>query len=90
MFFRSRRGTRRGRASHEDRVSHNGASFANRLNGNVSLQADVSVFDDGAKDVLTASAGQDWFRANLNTGVEDKITDMSANEFANDPDFINS
>jgi hypothetical protein len=37
-----------------------GPSFGNRLNGNYFLQADVTVFDDGAQDQLTGSAGQDW------------------------------
>jgi hypothetical protein len=65
-----------------------GYAVTSRLNGNVFLQADVSVFDDGAADVMTGSAGQDWFFANLDSGVKDKITDLSASEFANDLDFI--
>jgi hypothetical protein len=38
------------------------------------------------------SAGQDWFFAQLdgdNNTVKDKITDLSAAEFAADLDFIN-
>lgn len=66
-----------------------GSSLTSRLHGNVFLLADVTVFDDGVKDVLTGSAGKDWFWANLDTGVKDKITDLSANEFATDIDFIN-
>ena len=47
------------------------------------------MFDDGAADVLTGSSGQDWFFANLTgTGVKDKVTDLSAAEFANDLTFI--
>jgi uncharacterized delta-60 repeat protein len=44
--------------------------------------------DDGAKDVLTGSSGQDWFFANLDAGVLDKITDLSADEFQPDLEFI--
>ena len=40
--------------------------------------------------MLTGSAGQDWFFANLDTGVLDKITDLGAAEFAIDLDFINA
>lgn len=51
--------------------------------------ATTTVFDDGAADVLTGSAGQDWLFANLlGTGVKDKVTDLSAAEFANDLTFI--
>ena len=47
------------------------------------------MFDDGAADVLTGNTGQDWFFANiLGTGIKDKITDLSAAEFANDLTFI--
>jgi hypothetical protein len=62
-----------------------GASFANRLNGNYFLQADVTVFDDGAQDQLTGSAGQDWFFANIfGPGVLDKITGVSKDEIVTD------
>ena len=54
------------------------------------MMADVTVFDDGAKDVLTGLADKDWFRANLDVGVKDKSSDLSASEFAHDLDFINS
>ena len=73
-----------------------GTSYANRLNGNRfltagSTAANATVFDDGSLDVLTGSSGQDWFWANcVGTGVLDKITDLSASEFANDLDFINA
>ena len=53
----------------------------------------ATVFNDGASDVLTGSAGQDWFFAQLDGdggSVKDKITDLSAAEFAADLDFINS
>jgi hypothetical protein len=65
-----------------------GTSFANRLNGTTYLLADLNVYDDGAADTLTGSEGLDWFFANVDFGVKDKITDLSAKEFANDLDFI--
>jgi hypothetical protein len=52
------------------------------------------VLDDDEKDMLTGSAGQDWFFANLvldngdDANQKDKITDLSASEFALDLDFI--
>lgn len=53
----------------------------------------ATVFDDGARDVLTGSAGQDWFFASLAADtpseVRDRITDLHADEFAADLDFIN-
>src|SRR6266849_5500968 len=58
-----------------------GASFANRLNGNYFLRPGVTVFDDGAQDQLTGSAGQDWFFANLfGSGVLDKIISLGKDE----------
>ena len=57
---------------------------------NLSATLTDNVTDDGSKDVLTGSAGIDWFFANLEgDGVLDKITDLSADEFAQDLDFIN-
>jgi Ca2+-binding RTX toxin-like protein len=52
---------------------------------------DATVFDDNAYDVMTGSAGQDWFFLNQDgdSGVTDKVTDLGAREFANDIDFIN-
>ena len=61
---------------------------------NTHLKADgpgATVHDDGAHDVLTGSAGQDLFFAQLDGDagtVKDKITDLSASEFANDIDFV--
>ena len=40
--------------------------------------------------MLTGSEGQDWFLFNADTGVKDKVTDLKANEFADDLDFINN
>jgi len=68
-----------------------GAGSGPRNNGSYFLTADgpsVTAFDDAAEDILTGSAGADWFFANLDAGVKDKITDLSAQEFANDLDFI--
>ena len=46
--------------------------------------------DDAAQDVLTGSAGLDWFLFNQDGdgGAKDKVTDLSAQEFASDMDFI--
>ncbi|HEY2413809.1 MAG TPA: right-handed parallel beta-helix repeat-containing protein [Pirellulaceae bacterium] len=49
-----------------------GANGAFTLNGG-------TVFDDGAADTLTGSAGQDWFF----TGIRDKIKDKAKNEQVN-------
>jgi ELWxxDGT repeat protein len=58
-------------------------------NGSVVLNAGT-VSDDDEVDVLTGSSGQDWFLFNRdNDGVvKDKVTDLSAAEFALDLDFI--
>jgi Ca2+-binding RTX toxin-like protein len=68
------------------------------LNGAVTLNVDpsqgaVTVFDDNAADVLTGSAGVDWFFANLDADgdpniAKDKITDLHTGEFAMDIDWI--
>ncbi|MBW3597896.1 MAG: cadherin-like domain-containing protein [Planctomycetes bacterium] len=70
------------------------ASFAQRLNGEYYLKidgAEPTVVDDGQKDVLTGSAGADWFFAQLDgddEAAKDKITDLGAGEFADDLDWI--
>ena len=45
-----------------------------------------TVSDDNDKDTLTGDSGNDWFLFNKdNDGVvKDKVTDLSANEFATD------
>ena len=68
---------------------------ANVLGGvGVFLRADPqpsAIVHDGSGDVLTGSLGQDWFWANTDgSGVRDKVTDLSASEFASDLDFINT
>jgi hypothetical protein len=73
------------------RGTGSGASFESRLNANYFLTDDgftTTVFDDAVKDTMTGSEGQDWFFANLDSGILDKITDLSAAEFAEDLDFI--
>jgi uncharacterized delta-60 repeat protein len=47
-----------------------------------------TVFDDNVIDVLTGDSGRDWFFANVDNGHRDFITDLKANEFVNDIDFI--
>ena len=61
-----------------------------RANGQIFLIASGSgatVGDDGSRDMLTGSAGQDWF---LFDSTEDKVTDLSDAEFDPDRDWINS
>ncbi len=74
------------------------AAFAERANAEVFLAVDgthgrvTTLYDDDAVDVLTGSAGQDWFLFNAdgaNGTRKDKVTDLSAVEFADDLDFIN-
>lgn len=66
-----------------------GSGSTDAANCSVYLVADETVFDDDAKDIMTGSAGTDWFFANLEgEGVLDKITDLSDDEFAADLDFI--
>jgi len=67
-----------------------------RANGNPFLITDrpgANVFDAGAIDTLTGSAGLDWFLFNFDGDADpkkrDKATDLSASEFASDLDFIN-
>lgn len=65
-----------------------GAYYENRLNGDYWLKIDgavPTVFDDGARDLLTGSSGIDWFIFN---SEEDKATDLSDEEFADALDFI--
>ncbi len=66
-----------------------------RLNRDVFLRSDGSlatVFDDEAADKLTGSAGSDWFFAQTNDSdpVQDRITDLKDEAFANDLEFITS
>ena len=73
-----------------------GSTFGARVNGNIYLMTDgvgATALDDNAADVLTGSAGQDWFLFNADGEggtKKDKVTDLSAAEFAADLDFINS
>jgi Ca2+-binding RTX toxin-like protein len=77
-------------ANYADRLAHLQGSVGG-ANGSYFLVTDgpgATVTDDGLKDVLTGDLGRDWFFANLDFGVKDKITYLSANEFASDLDFI--
>jgi Ca2+-binding RTX toxin-like protein len=68
-----------------------GTGSTSRLNGSVFL-TDSTVHDDGVVDMLTGSSGQDWFLSNQggdNGAAKDKVTDLHADEFASDLDFIN-
>ena len=50
-----------------------------------------TVLDDNAVDLLTGSSGQDWFLFNADGeggSKKDKATDLMADEFALDLDFI--
>ena len=77
------------------RAGRRGTGTGTRLNGSYFLTTDGPdrrVFDDGVKDHLTGGNGQDWFVANLDgdgdKDQKDKVTDLSAVEFADDLDFI--
>src|SRR5439155_7832921 len=50
-------------ADYATRIGHLEGSSSGGLNGSLLLDA-TTVLDDGAKDVLTGSAGRDWFFAN--------------------------
>jgi RHS repeat-associated protein len=53
-----------------------GSGSADRLNGDVFLNAET-VHDDDSADLLTGAAGRDWFFAN---SLQDAITDLGAGE----------
>ena len=61
-----------------------GSGAGPRGNGGTCLQVsgpDVTVFDDGAVDVLTGNSGSDWFFAHRSGGVAlDLITDLGGSE----------
>src|SRR4051794_23153027 len=86
--------------SYADRVRNlrgdaTGTTFGSRADGSYYLAVDgtygraTTVFDDGVIDILTGSAGQDWFLFNADGDArkKDKVTDLSAAEFAVDLDF---
>jgi CSLREA domain-containing protein len=62
-----------------------GEGTGERSNGEYFLRKGVTVLDDLARDVLTGSAGLDWF---LFSDAEDKVTDLSAEEFKDVLDYI--
>src|SRR5262245_12247815 len=65
-----------------------GSGTGPRANGDFFLKVsgpDVTVFDDGAVDVLTGNAGSDWFFAHRSGGVAlDLITDLGGPEVVED------
>ncbi len=68
----------------------NGTGTGERANGDAFLIASgdgATVGDDGSRDVLTGSAGLDWF---FFVDDEDKVTDLHDAEFDPDRDFIDS
>jgi len=73
-----------------------GTTFGSRENQGYFLQADgpaATVLDDNAADVVTGSAGLDWFVINVDGdsgSARDKATDLGAAEFAADLDWLNS
>lgn len=79
-------------------AAHSYKLRCDRISGGVSegfrLADGVTVFDDNAKDTLTGCEGLDWFFANLaldqgdSATNKDKVTDLSACEFAVDLDWI--
>lgn len=81
--------------SYAQRVANiRGSGTGPRLNGNWFLDADGispggrTVFDDGARDVLTGNQGTDFFFFNADMGVKDRITDLGSAEFADDIDLL--
>jgi VCBS repeat-containing protein len=80
--------------SNQSIAGTDGSQFSQRSNGDYYLMVtgiDASVLDDDAADILTGSAGQDWFLFNADGEegtAKDKATDLSASEFTNDLDWI--
>ncbi|MFN0051401.1 MAG: beta strand repeat-containing protein, partial [Planctomycetales bacterium] len=62
-----------------------GTPFANRLNGNSLLQAGTTVVVDSDADLLTGSAGLDWF---LFDSHFDRATDLKDELFSLDLDWM--
>ena len=76
-------------ADYNTRIAHLSNISPGGRNGNVFLLANQTVLDDDAVDTLTGDTGRDWFFANISgTGAKDKITDLTADEFAVDLDFV--
>ncbi len=76
--------------SYEQRIENisgveSGSTYSSRTNGSHFLKYQETVLDDTDEDVLTGSAGEDWFFFNSD---EDRATDLKDEVFANDIDFI--
>jgi Ca2+-binding RTX toxin-like protein len=82
--------------SNQSITGTDGSQFAQRANGNYFLTtagAGATVLDDNIADVLTGSSGLDWFLFNADGEegtAKDKVTDLSASEFADDLDWIDN
>ncbi|MBI4324966.1 MAG: hypothetical protein HY674_06845 [Chloroflexi bacterium] len=64
--------------SYTSRVNNiKGTGSGPRFNESYYLQPGTTVFDDGASDVLTGSAGRDWFLVNL---FQDAVTDQEPDD----------
>jgi hypothetical protein len=72
-------------------AAHGGGQ--NVVDGVAILLNAATVSDDTSEDLLTGSAGDDWFLFNRDDDgvVKDRVTDLSALEqlFAEDIDFLN-
>jgi PKD repeat protein len=80
--------------SYLERIANlRGTGTGSRANGNVFLKAEapttagITVFDDGVLDTLTGNAANDWFFANIDSGVRDK-TDVKTGEIVDDVDLV--
>ena len=73
--------------TYEDRIKNitDGGGTIDRENSYYYLQWLNTVQDDQEKDVLTGSAGADWFFANFES---DRVTDLKDEAFAEELDFI--
>lgn len=74
--------------TYAQRVDH--LRYGTGLNGGHALVVGVTVLDDGVEDKLTGDSGLDWFFANADGEVNDKVTDLSSSEFSEEEiSFIN-
>jgi hypothetical protein len=71
--------------SYADRVANlRGSGSGPLANGGTFLKVsgpDVTVFDDGAADVLSGASGTDWFFAHRSGGVLDQVPGLGSGEF---------
>ena len=68
------------------RAAHINGATTGGLNGDYLLsKSGGTVLDDGDRDVLTGSSGEDWFFFDTS---KDRVTDLTDEVFENDLDFI--